>query len=99
MGYLQIQKDNMNHNIQSISFFSQIKNAANGKTVIEAQLSGWRALRMVVMIRIADDQIWQMVMRNARMIPNYTEWPWFGQKIDFKLRLWCLVAFSWRQVR
>lgn len=43
MGYLQIQKDNMNPNIPSTSFFSQNKNAANGKTINEAQLSGWRA--------------------------------------------------------
>ena len=47
----------MNPNIPSISFFSQNKNAANGKTINEAQLSGWRAPWMVIMIRIADDQI------------------------------------------
>lgn len=68
MGYLQIQKDNTNPNIPSISFFSQNKNAATGKTINEAQLSGWRGPRMVVVILIADDQNWQMVMRNAREI-------------------------------
>ena len=58
----------MNPNIPSISSFFQNKNAANGKTINEAQLSSWRAPRMVVVILIANYQIWQMMMRNAREI-------------------------------